>query len=198
MPSPIAHAAAGVLLFRIFRRYLGSAGRARSACLVAVFAAFSLAPDLDSVAGVLFGDFGKYHNNMTHSMAFGLVVATVFALFAAPFQRGRTAVWFLAALLCCELHVLMDYFTIGRGVMLAWPLTEIRYQPPVKLFYGVHWSDGWVSMRHLKTAVTEGAIILGVWMLLAAKEERRDHIQAAGNHENPRESASHGQHNGQR
>ena len=49
----------------------------------------------------------------------------------------------------------MDFFTIGRGVMVFWPLSLERFASPVPLFYGLHWSDGYLSERHLITLVTE-------------------------------------------
>ncbi len=65
--------------------------------------------------------------------------------------------WGAMILLCFELHVLMDLFTIGRGVKVLWPLSDARYSPPIKLFYGLHWSDGWLSVRHLWTLLSEAA-----------------------------------------
>ncbi|NIV75262.1 MAG: hypothetical protein GWN37_10615, partial [Gammaproteobacteria bacterium] len=45
---------------------------------------------------------------------------------------------FLLTLVCYELHVLLDYLTVGRGVMLLWPLSAERFAPPIYLFYGLH------------------------------------------------------------
>jgi hypothetical protein len=39
--------------------------------------------------------------------------------------------------------------------MALWPLTGGRFQAPVFLFYGLHWSQGWLSVRHLWTLATE-------------------------------------------
>lgn len=44
--------------------------------------------------------------------------------------------WFAIAAVNYELHVLMDAPTLGRGVMLAWPVLSDRVESPVKLFYG--------------------------------------------------------------
>jgi hypothetical protein len=49
----------------------------------------------------------------------------------------------------------MDAATVSRGVMALWPLTETRFLAPVTIFYGLHWSDGWISIRHLWTLLTE-------------------------------------------
>ncbi len=60
----------------------------------------------------------------------------------------------------------MDAFTIGRGVMILWPFSIDRYASPVSLFYGVHWSDGWVSVRHLWTMVTELALLAAAGLFI--------------------------------
>ena len=49
----------------------------------------------------------------------------------------------------------MDYFTVGRGVLAFWPFTAERFSAPVPLFYGLRWSEGWVSPRHVWTVLTE-------------------------------------------
>ena len=58
-----------------------------------------------------------YHNAITHSPVAGLIAATIVALGARLIGRGRSALWFGLTLACCELHVLLDYFTFGRGIM---------------------------------------------------------------------------------
>ena len=81
MPSPIAHAAMGYVVYRVFRsrmprmskevpRYAGLLTQLSIATV-----AVSLVPDLDSVPGILLGDLGRFHNGFTHSLVFGLPVA---------------------------------------------------------------------------------------------------------------------------
>jgi hypothetical protein len=70
MPSPLAHLAAGYTIYRLSRRHepqpsLGRVGPLPG--LLAVTAAFSLLPDIDSAVGLLLRDFGRFHNNATHS-----------------------------------------------------------------------------------------------------------------------------------
>jgi hypothetical protein len=33
--------------------------------------------------------------------------------------------------------------------MLFWPFTEERFEPAVKLFYGLHRSKGWLNIDHV-------------------------------------------------
>jgi peptidoglycan/LPS O-acetylase OafA/YrhL len=44
--------------------------------------------------------------------------------------------------------------------MLFWPLSAARFESPVKLFYGLHWSDGLVSVKHIWTLLNELAFAL--------------------------------------
>ena len=166
MPSPIAHTAIGYLIFKVQRRGDVRKGqkwtRAVAPTLIVVLG-LSILPDLDSVAGILMGDFGSYHNNWTHSLLIGLGVALVIGSLVWLMRHSGFGRWFIITLLCYELHVVMDYFTIGRGVMAFWPFSLERFASPVPVFYGLRWSDGWLSTRHLFTITTEvGFIILVV------------------------------------
>lgn len=157
MPSPIAHLAAGYVVYRLSRSHepqpaLKPVGPLPGLLLAA--AAFSLLPDMDSIVGWLMGDFGRFHNNLTHSLLVGLGVSLGFAGFM-KWRQQEFRFWFIFALICYTLHVLMDAATVGRGVMAFWPITDQRFLLPALLFYGLHWSDGWLSSRHLWTAVTE-------------------------------------------
>ena len=158
MPSPIAHLTAGYVLYALSRTHQPQPALARIGPvpgLLAITAGLSLLPDLDSVVGVLAGDFGRFHNNLTHSLLVGAAVALLFGAVMRAVRGGGFWFWFGVALAAYELHVLMDWTTYGRGVMALWPLTSARFQAPVFLFYGLHWSQGWLSVRHLWTLATE-------------------------------------------
>ncbi len=168
MPSPLAHTAVGYLIYRVCRHHPQdqTAITSRSSLILASFTiTMSLLPDIDAIPGLIFHNLGKFHNNITHSLFFGLAVAIIVALIAIAMRRPDSARWFLIALACYEIHVLMDFFTVGRGVMLFWPLTADRYQPPLTIFYGLHWSDSLISIRHIWTLINEGAVILCFWLL---------------------------------
>ncbi len=171
MPSPIAHMAAGYVVFEFARSRMRDVDKStlRLCILLMGTLSLSLLPDMDSVAGIAMRDFGSYHNNLTHSFAMGLCAALVIAGVAALLDRKHVMAWMLIGLACYELHVLMDFFTLGRGVMIFWPASNARWEPTFKLFYGLHWSDGWFSHKHLWTLLNEVlfvAILIGVarWM----------------------------------
>jgi membrane-bound metal-dependent hydrolase YbcI (DUF457 family) len=122
----------------------------------------SLLPDVDSILGILTGNFGRFHNNITHSLFVGVGVAMIVGGLISILLREKISYWFLIALLCYELHVIMDYFTVGRGILALWPFSPERYRAPIKFFYGLHWSNGLYTLRHLWTFFTETAFALAL------------------------------------
>lgn len=178
MPSPIAHSAMGYAIYYVARSHsaqtvLKKVGPIPGLLLVTV--GFSLLPDVDSVAGILTGNFGRFHNNATHSRIVGLGLASVFSAILWWKHRFGFGYWLVVSLLSYDLHVLMDSATIGRGVMALWPFSSHRYLSQISLFYGLHWSDGWFSGRHLWTLVTElgfAALIIYLTQTLVTKREQ--------------------------
>lgn len=177
MPSPVIHTTMGYIIYRLFKnRIPENFNRVYVTLpLVLIFAiGVSLLPDFDSIAGILFGDFARYHNNITHSLFAGLLVAVIMALFARLIAKSSFWIWFAIGFVGYSLHVVMDYFTFGgRGVMLFWPLTLERYEAPVKLFYGVRWSENLLNSVHLNTFFTEMIFLLLVGMILLIIDRRR-------------------------
>ena len=108
-----------------------------------------------------------------NSLVLGLVVALGVGSVIWLIQRSGFVFWFIIVLVCYEAHVMMDYFTIGRGVMALWPFSSIRYQSPVKLFYGLRWSDGWISVRHLWTLITEMGFVVFVGLIMHVLRRKR-------------------------
>ncbi|MEI6219216.1 MAG: metal-dependent hydrolase [bacterium] len=173
MPSPIAHVAAGYAVYRIFRKALPVLEKAQPAfVLVAAAAVLSLLPDLDAVVGVAAHDFGRFHNNITHSFTFGIVVALLTAMVVTSTKgKGIGMAWFLFVSACYSLHVVMDFFTAGRGVMALWPFLSNRFESPICFFRGVKWATGVWSSQHLWTILNE-LLFVGVVALVMVLVER--------------------------
>ena len=86
------------------------------------------------------------------------VAIPISLLVAGVFQRiyrSNFWLWFLICMISYDLHVLADAMTAGRGVMMFWPVTDVRFASPVKIFYGLQWGLGWFSLEHLWTILTE-------------------------------------------
>ncbi|MCB0212733.1 MAG: metal-dependent hydrolase [Anaerolineae bacterium] len=157
MPSPIAHTAAGYVIYKYYRLKEANAFDAFWNNRIALIAAlvFSLMPDLDVIPAFFAGDVNYFHNNFTHSLGSGLIVALVVGVTVQIIQGRAFMYWSTLALVCYELHVIMDYFTVGRGVMLFWPLSDGRYEPTIKIFYGLRRSNGLLTLDHVWTIINE-------------------------------------------
>jgi len=167
MPSPITHLAAGYAVYQFARKQFPkhTLGKVWKVPGMMIFAgALSILPDMDSVLGVVLKDLGRFHNQGSHSLLTGLVVSALIGGLVWLLRKGSFLGWFLIGLVAYESHVILDYFTWGRGVMLFWPFTSQRYLSPVLLFYGLHWSDGLFSIKHLITVVTEVSLISLVYL----------------------------------
>jgi membrane-bound metal-dependent hydrolase YbcI (DUF457 family) len=163
MPSPIAHMTAGYIVYRAFHRKLnrdGSENNRFKLSHLLIIMGFALLPDIDSVLRIIMGDFGRYHNNGTHSLIIGLLLAMGVYTILYSMRNLTRFFWGAACLLSYELHVFLDMLTVGRGVMLFWPISDVRYSLPVLLFLGLHWSDGLFSVMHIWTILTEGLVAL--------------------------------------
>lgn len=173
MASPIGHIAAGVAIYAGMRkRMLGvrASNRLAQGLLLGAAVFFSQLPDADSALGIWFGDFAAYHNNLSHSLFFALAVALVGGGILRTITGASYRSAFSFVLLCYGSHVVFDYLTVGRGVMLFWPLTSTRFQPPILFFYGLHWSEGFFSTSHFLTLANElSYILLGVLIWLMHK-----------------------------
>jgi inner membrane protein len=169
MPSPIAHTTVGYIIYKIYKPRITFQRFERFMPLPWLFVlatSLSLLPDLDSAAGILFNDFGRYHNNGTHSLFVGFAIAVVIAGFARWRWRTSFIYWFLLIFLCYQFHIILDFFTVGRGLMLFWPVSSERFASPIYLFYGLHWSDGLFSIRHLWTLLNELVFTFVVVLIL--------------------------------
>lgn len=187
MPSPLAHTTAGYAVYRLLRRRRSDWEPQvwRLPLILLVTLVFSILPDFDAVAGILAGDIGRYHNQGTHSLVVGLLVALLFAVLLARGRMHAFKAWFPPLLLSYELHVLMDVVTLGeRGVMLLWPLSSARFDVPFTLFYGVRWSEGIFAWQHLVTLATEAVFALlvigGLYLL-----ERRQNVPSGPSQRRP-------------
>ena len=159
MPAPLAHLSFGYVIYRITQRIIPRASIPRfffnRYVLLAAALFFSMLPDVDAAFGILFGNFGRYHNQWTHSLFFAIPPSLLVYLVLYPLKKSTALPMALLCLLGCITHVGLDYFCYGRGVMLFWPLSSQRFSSPLLLFYGVRWSDGLFSIHHLSTILNE-------------------------------------------
>ena len=160
MPSPLTHLLTGYAIYRVASRAAppdAASDTGRRAVVAA--AAISLLPDVDTLPGLLHGDPLAHHRSFVHSPLLGLAAALAFAAALHVWRRWSFTRWLVISLVAFELHVLMDFLSVGRGVPWLWPLSHDRFQAPLKLFYGVRWWEGLLSWSHLWTLVNEVAFL---------------------------------------
>lgn len=127
--ASIGHVAVGMVTGRLHAR-----GSARSvAASMAVFAALSVAPDLDAISFVLRIPYAAPwgHRGASHSLAMALLAGLLASVVAhvCAWPRLKTAV--LVALTVAS-HGLLDALTNGGlGVALLWPWSDARFFAPV-------------------------------------------------------------------
>ena len=128
MATPVGHYLVGLSIAQVFAR--DDAERRQGFGLATV----ALLADLDVLPGILAGDLGRFHHDVSHS----LTVAAMFSiagLLALTWRGSRRSVY-LATLLFIlyASHVVLDFFTLDTGapygVPLFWPWIPDTYESP--------------------------------------------------------------------
>ena len=186
MPSPIAHLGAGYAIYHYYRQRLPQNQNPiwKFPLQMVVVIGLSMLPDLDVIPAVIFRDMRAYHNNVSHSLFFGISVAFLIAGIFHQIYRSNFWLWFLICLLSYDLHVIMDALTAERGVMLFWPVSQDRFTSPIKIFYGLQWGLGWFSLWHLWTIFTELFFTLVVIGMVKYFARRRNDTSVVLSQEN--------------
>ena len=177
LPSPIAHLGVGYVIYQSYKNKLPQY-RHRFLYIpiqLIMVAGLSILPDLDIIPAILFKDMEAYNNNISHSLFLGIPVAVLAAGIFYRIYRANFWIWFVICLISYDLHVVMDALTAERGVMMFWPLTQVRFASSFKIFYGLQWGLGWLSPWHLWTVFTESLFVCVV--ILAANYFREKKIE---------------------
>lgn len=176
MPSPIAHLGIGYVIYRGFKKKLPQDRHIlwKIPGLLIFIAGLSILPDLDIIPAIIFRDMERYHNNLSHSLFLAIPVGLLVAGFFQRIYRSHFWMWFLICLISYDLHIIMDALTGERGVMMFWPLTQIRYVSSLKIFYGLQWGLGWFSPWHLWTLLTESLFVFIIIWATNYLRGRRD------------------------
>lgn len=162
MPSPFVHLVTAAAV----AQHAGQHDVPPRGRLLLTAALFSMFPDLDVVQGLFMGNVSAYHNQATHSLLFGLLVCMVGAFVLKPVLSGwryRRIAVLLAA--CYGSHLLLDWFSFGRGLKLLWPFLHTRYAFPIPIFYGVRYSEGLFSFYHGITFISELAVVTAGYLI---------------------------------
>lgn len=143
MPLPIAHSAAGLASYILFRdtkarapKHSTSIGLAITAIVVANF------PDLDFLPGLLIGKPGEFHHGPSHSLPAALLYgALIFLVVQRFFVEVSKKTLFLVCLVASLSHPIFDFLSADTsypyGVPLFWPFHDAYYISPVEVFADV-------------------------------------------------------------
>lgn len=177
MATPFGHSLAGFAVYT----FAPSVNRDRlSLALLCVIMAN--APDLDFVPGILAGKPALYHQGITHSIGFALLVSLGAAALYRIWGQSFFTI-FISAFLAYLSHLAIDFFgPDGRppyGEPLFWPISDRYFISPITVFSGVHhvastfgstqeWLRGILSAHNIRAIVLESVLILpfplfGLW-----------------------------------
>ena len=137
MATPIGHSFAGYAVYS----FSAAAKENDRLSLILLCIVMTNAPDLDFVPGILIGRPALYHQGITHSLGFALMVSLVTAILYNI--RGKSfSVIFNLCFLSYLSHLVIDFFgpdqRLPYGIPLFWPISGEHFISPVSLFLGVH------------------------------------------------------------
>lgn len=177
MPSPIAHSISGYVIAKLLPLESAKSSQAKKwggKIWYSVFVAN--APDLDFIPQIVTGV--AYHRGLTHSLIFMLGFSAIAAAIASYVWKisYRQILWF--TLILYGSHLLLDFFTEGRGIQFFAPLSNAFFRSPVYIFPGTHYSRGLWHYSHLLPIGFEliySALLLWGWRQLT--RGRRSGVQ---------------------
>ena len=148
MPSPIAHSVAGYLLAKSLPASRFSDDRIHRWSLYIFYASFiAVVADFDFAAQILTGE--EYHRGMTHSILFALGFSAIAAAVVQVWKKFSYAKIFTLTLIFYSSHLLLDFFSYGRGIKLFLPFVDGFFRSPIIIFPGLHYSRGLIHISHL-------------------------------------------------
>jgi inner membrane protein len=159
--ATVGHLAVGLLAGRLHR---GCPGQPQSGATLAAFALLAVLPDADVVLVALGAHDGGVagHRGASHSIALAVAVGI---LCAVATRRLRWPVWRTAILATFAVasHAVLDFLGHGgRGLPLLWPLSEARFQSPLRIFPDAPRGLALVTSAGVVTMIVELVVFLPV------------------------------------
>jgi membrane-bound metal-dependent hydrolase YbcI (DUF457 family) len=177
MPSPFAHAVAGLTVHVLASRTRDELHDVRRAVLVVGAA---VAPDLDLLFKLV--DGRNHHNNETHSLGAALLAGLLAALVLPWLRLARPLALAGVLSVAWASHVLLDYLNRDThppiGIMAFWPWTRAYFKIPWPLFLDIGRTLEWATVwNNLAAAAWEACVLLP--LLWAAFRFRARHLRGA-------------------
>jgi inner membrane protein len=175
MATPLGHALAGYTVYSFAR---GKDGRHDlRLLLLCVFVAMT--PDLDFIPGLLTGTPARYHQGVTHSLAFALL-ASLSAAGIAGLRSGAYLSIFSYSGLAYLSHLVLDILGADTrppfGIPLLWPFSDQHVISPVPVLIGVRhatstgtsiyeWAERLIHLHNLAAVVWEALFVVPFFLL---------------------------------
>lgn len=150
MPSPVGHEMAGLIVYNLLRRPLGSKQKVK---VVLFCLSVAIVPDFDFIPGLLEGVPNKYHHGLSHSVLVGFLVSiTIGAVF---FYNQKPWVFITLFFSIYLSHILLDLFSLDQsypyGLKLFWPFSNEYFISPRILFSDIRRANS--SMEFLTSLI---------------------------------------------
>lgn len=167
MPSPIAHSGVALALWPMLREDHRHPGAPRNRRILAGMLVFMVCgADVDFIPHVVLDPPSIFrHGGATHSLLTGMVAATLFAVGSRALVSASWLRLWIVGCLAWWVHILLDFFTPGGGVMVLWPITDERFVSPISLFWGAQHSQPFAFHQHVITLLTEIPFVLLMWWI---------------------------------
>jgi inner membrane protein len=143
VPLPLAHSAAGVAAFLVFRDDSANRlSRTKRAALLLLVVFAANVPDLDFIPGMVVGEPNRFHHGVSHSLlasgALAMILYWSVRRYFAELSKKSLLFILIAA---SASHPLLDYLSIDTmppyGVPLLWPVSGEYLISPVLVFLDV-------------------------------------------------------------
>jgi len=182
MATPIGHSLAGYALITIFK----PPANHQQLRLLFLSIFMANAPDLDFLPGILVGSPALYHQGVTHSLGFALMVSLGIAGVCSLRGSSFSAIFNLCFISYLS-HLVLDFFSpdgrLPYGEPLFWPLSANHFISPISVFLGVHhvrltsapmlvWIHGIFNIHNLWSMSLELVLIAPI-ILLGRRHRKR-------------------------
>jgi membrane-bound metal-dependent hydrolase YbcI (DUF457 family) len=171
MPTPVAHSFVGIIIYIITSntnkgitwKRLWQHKFAILFCII-----FANLPDIDfiilSSEGIQFG--WDNHHGPTHSIGFVLLVMMITGIVTGIIRKDWKR-WSIMSGICVLSHVLLDLIITREGLILFYPLSDIRVNIPVVFTFGYSYDMGFIGFAIM--SVVQEIVIIGIVLLIIAK-----------------------------
>jgi inner membrane protein len=137
MATPVGHSLAGYLVFGWSAETQGP----HKVRWLLLYICLANAADLDFLPGILLGRPSFYHQGVSHSLGFALVVSLAVAGVCRLWGKSFAAIFALSCTAYVS-HLVIDFLGSDTrppyGIPILWPMSGAYCISPVPVFWGVH------------------------------------------------------------